>query len=308
MDVNYHFFVNNKKYYNYLVGNREELTTWSDNIDGSSIAFPLPLFNRRESFSFPIFRLRKNGDELKFKSTYNLKITKLIRMKMLDENGIFVNIEPKMKYLENNEKTVKIPKMFGQYTKHSPIDIENRLNSPYKNIFENIHSKKSEQTKITENERTISIPLESAYPVKGIFVCVVNCKKVKINLHSEYCIKIKSKGKIKKINPIKHISMKYNDDNRTVKINKRDSIMSEVVEYIGLGNNSELFKKYGMVYIPLSPDFTNFHNGSGIVLEKDTKATIDIRFDKSCIDTSFIVEVFLYRVKKMYIENEIILK
>ena len=310
LDINYNFFINNKEFYNYLIGNRSELTKWSsDSIDATSIAFPLPVFNRNESFSFPIFRIRNLNDKLKFKSTYNLKLTKLIRMKMLNDEGKYVTIEPKMKYLdESTNKTIKIPKMFGQYVKLSEFDIQNRLSLPYNSVFENVYCLKSDATKITENERNVSIELESAYPVKGIFVCVVNTKKEKINLHSEYCIKVNQNGKIKKINPIKHISMKYNDNNRTVKFSKRDSIMSEVMEYIDLGGKTDLMKKYGMFYVSMSPDFTNFHNGSGVVLEKNTKATVDIKFDKYCIDTTFVVEIFLYRVKNLTIDKKITLE
>lgn len=305
LDMNYIYFVNNKEYYLHLIGNRDELIRWADNIEGSSIAFPLPLFNRNEAFAFPIFRLRKLGDVLSFKFVYNLKITKLIRMKILNDEGKWTNIEPKMKYLLNTEKYIKLPKIFGSYVKLSNFDMENRLSIPYKCILENIVSIKSDTTNITENGRTISIPIESPYPVKAIFVCVVNNTKEKINLHSEYFIKVNHKGTIKKVDPIKHISLRYNDNNRTIKFSKRESIMSEVMEYLDLGKNFELSKKYGMTYISLSPDFVNFHNGTGIVLEKDTKAVIDIRFDKYCIGTPFIVELFLFRVKKLTIDNQI---
>jgi len=311
LDMNLEYLISNKELYSHLIGNRPELLEWTNNLESTILTLPLPIFNRDKSFAFPLYRTRllqesKNEVKIIFKLVYRLEIDKLITMKQ-KVDGKWKSIETNLNYLTvsnaNDGKNIKIPKMYGYYTKLSQDDINFRMQKPYKSCIENIHTIKSDTVKLNKNNTDITFNVSSSFPVKAIIGCVVNKSKESYNIYSDYGIKAKKGKKYISIDPIKYISFKYLDSDKTSKFDRREQIITQTLEYLDLDDYSSSTKE-GCFYIPFSSDFSNFHNSNGIILENNLEGSLTVNFHDYCIGNEYTVELFLIRSKKIIIDEE----
>lgn len=250
----------NVKNWDYMVGNRKELSTWSNLLTTSDdLVLPLPFFiDCSSQYSIPL-HMFSTSEGVKISICYMLQLDSIIRMRVKDNKGVWIDIPPNIIFLDNNVSELNIPKVWGVYrTLTTGQLIEEKkgfsvLISDFKYI---------EEKKVTNNF-TIDLTDERR-SIRGLRYGFLNFKSSIYNNHSNYSLDHLSEKL--NINPLEEYSLSHGNIPR---ITKRAAIHSTSVSNHYNFINSCVDNTIN----DISFDFSSYN------IHSDTS----VRLDKSCI-------------------------
>ena len=208
--------VQNIKGYDIDIGNRKELLEWNNElVTDQELSIILPFyFNDKDNLAIPInklFSTSTNSDhtsiKVVFKSDFNLKILKLLRMRVRSTrtNSWTDLIKPEIYFLNITNKKLVMPQLWAEYSLLDETEHLAQIEEQYKVIITDYIY--SEETDIIDNS-TINIELNQEN--KAIKCIKLFAQNYKANMHNNNSNYTTDHNNHKTgTDPIQSISIKY---------------------------------------------------------------------------------------------------
>lgn len=260
--------------YDHMIGNRTQLSNWTDRLPIDVIELPLIFsYTRSESLAFPLFLLDKgdNKHTLSFDVLYRPDILDLLMMQKLNTDGVWETIKPNSKYLNigKNAKLGETPEMWGRYSQ----TIESQLNwasthgVPSKFIYiQDVYEDDSENP--VPFGTTVPIEMRSKTPAIAAFTCA---RKEHSELFNAYSYYTTESCDLSGPDPISRQGIKYGGSWR---VPERDSFHDVKPGNWGITPSTPIESGYHV--IPLDVSLRNIRNLGPIPSHNNAKMSITL--------------------------------
>lgn len=274
-----------------MIGNRGNLTNWSNTLESDIIIFPqFWYYSKDEVHAFPLFLCKTKS--LKHKYIFRNKIHELLRMRILTAENQWKELQDvNISYLEVEQDMLPPPEMLGKYINLSEEEYEFRKESKVE-YFLNDFVKFTEENPKRASD-FVSFDINIPEPCQCIFFMAENVNNAKLRKYTEFHGQSENNK-----TPFSIVKLMYGTSE---KIAEREIEVLDFIEsFYHFPSCKEMYK--GCHGISLCYDLYSPDADTSIVF-RNLSAKLLFRL-KENIEGLYKVRLYLYIIKKLEIQKD----
>lgn len=282
LNIYYQFFrKSGKKQLEWMLGNRQQLQSWSKVLPESTLVIPQPWYYSEDLvMAIPLFLCQRNPVIHKY--NFRLSISDLLRMRVNQQE---VPVDPK--YIEGypNDGNIPAPEMWGKYAYVDNDEVNFLVNTTDKLVYHiNDIVKVSSDEIISKNTNGITVDLHTQEPCRAIFWVMENQESHNRRLYSNYTT---NDGD----NPTLSAKLMYGPNNRIAELNHNHFQYAESYYHFPQQPMTNGYNVYSFSYQPSS-----ISNDIGVVFH-GLNAKLSIKLRPS--NTDYIPHIYCMVIREL---------